>query len=67
MFDRLILSAVLSVVGWNGLNPEPPTPPTTDMLIKKAKYKSISAVCMKKKKKSDSIKRLCKRWDVQDA
>ena len=67
MIDRLILSAVLSVVGWNGLNPEPPTPPTTAMLIQKAKYQSVSAVCAKKKKKTPAIKRLCKRWDVQDA
>ena len=29
MIDRLILSAVLGTMGWNGLFPDPPLPPTT--------------------------------------
>jgi hypothetical protein len=62
--DRLIVSALFCVVGWSGLNPEPPTPTT---LMQKAKYKSVSAVCMKKKKKTPAVKRLCKQWGMQDA
>ena len=64
MLDRLILSAVLSTVGFNGLFPEPPTPLT---LKEKAKMKSVSAVCERKKeqKQSETVKQLCKRWEVQ--
>jgi hypothetical protein len=64
MIDRLILSAVLGTVGFNGLNPEPPTPLT---LKEKAKMKSVSAVCERKKgqKQSETVKQLCKRWEVQ--
>ena len=62
MIDRLILSAVLSVTGYNGLFPEPPTPLT---LKEKAKMKSVSAVCERKGKQSETVKQLCKRWEVQ--
>jgi hypothetical protein len=62
VLDRLILSAVLGTVGWNGLNPEPPTQPT---LKEKAKMKSVSAVCERKGKQSEAVKQLCKRWEVQ--
>jgi hypothetical protein len=62
MIDRLILSAVLSTVGFNGLNPEPPTPMT---LKEKAKMKSVSAVCERKGKQSETVKQLCKRWEAQ--
>ena len=58
MLDRLILSAVLGTVGFNGLFPEPPAPMT---LQQKAKDKSISQVC-EKKKKSKQLKKLCERW-----
>ena len=47
MIDRLILSAVLGTVGWNGMFPDPPVPLT---LKQKAKERSMSAVCDKKKK-----------------
>jgi hypothetical protein len=60
MIDRLILSAVLGTVGWHGLNPEPMT------LQAKAKYKSVSAVCAKKKK-TVKVKELCKKWEQHDA
>lgn len=63
MIDRLILSAVLGTVGWNGLNPEPPAPMT---LKQKAVYKSVSAVCAKKKK-TKTVKELCKKWEQHDA
>jgi hypothetical protein len=63
MIDRLILSAVLGTVGWNGLNPEPLTPLT---LKQKAVYKSVSAVCERKgKKQSKTVKHMCKRWEEQ--
>ena len=63
MIDRLILSAVLSTVGWNGLfpNPSPPTPLT---LKQKAKQKSVSAVCNRNKKQSKTVKELCKKWQT---
>jgi len=59
MIDRLILSAVLGTIGWNGLFPDPPPPMT---LQQKAKYKSVSKVC-EKKKKSKTVKELCERWE----
>jgi hypothetical protein len=62
MIDRLILGVALSVVGCNGLFPEPPAPLT---LKEKAKMQSVGKVCMKKNKKTLQVKRLCKRWEVQ--
>ena len=64
MIDRLILSVVLGTVGWNGLYPEP-KPPLT--LKQKAVQKSVSAVCERKgkKKQSEAVKKLCKRWEEQ--
>ena len=58
MIDKLILSAVLGAVGWNGMYPEPPVPLT---LQQKAKAASKSEVC--NKKKSKTVKELCKRWE----
>jgi hypothetical protein len=63
MIDRLILSAVLGTVGWHGLNPEPPVPLT---LKQKAKERSMSAVCAKKKK-TKTVKQLCKKWEEHNA
>ena len=63
MIDRLILSAVLGTVGFNGLNPESPTPLT---LKQKAVYKSMSAMCERKgKKQSKTVQQLCARWREQ--
>jgi hypothetical protein len=62
LIDRIILSAVLGTVGWNGLNPEPPTQPT---LKEKAKMKSVSAVCERKGKQSKTVKQMCERWKEQ--
>jgi hypothetical protein len=61
MIDRLILSAILGTIGWKGLYPEPPMPIT---LQAKAKYKSMSAVC-DKKKKTKTVKQMCKQWKEQ--
>jgi hypothetical protein len=58
MIDKLILSAVLGTVGFNGLFPDPPQPLT---LKQKAKARSISAMC-DRKPKSKAAKDLCRRW-----
>jgi hypothetical protein len=58
MIDRLIISAVLGTVGFNGLFPDTPPPLT---LKQKAKERSISNMC-DRKSKSKAVKDLCKRW-----
>jgi len=63
MIDRIILSAALSVTGYNGLFPDPPPPLT---LQQKAKEKSISGMC-DRKPKSKAAKDLCRRWRKQNA
>lgn len=65
MLDRLILSAVLGTVGFNGLFPDPPPSPAPLTLKQKAKQKSVSAVCERKRgqKQSQTVKKLCKRWE----
>jgi hypothetical protein len=65
MIDKIILSAVLGTVGFNGLSPDPPQPLTPWQLQVKAKAASKSAVC-NKKKKSKTVKQLCKRWGKND-
>ena len=60
MIDRLILSAVLGIVGVNGLFPDPPKPLTPTQLQAKAKHKSISNAC-NSKRKPKSMKNLCRR------
>lgn len=65
MIDRLILSAVLGTVGFNGLYPDPPPPLTPAQLQVKAKQKSISNMC-DRKQKSKKTKDLCKRWGKDD-
>lgn len=61
MIDRLIISAALSVTGYNGLYPDPPPPLT---LKQKAKERSISEMC-DRKSKSKQVKDLCRRWREQ--
>jgi len=65
MIDRIILSAVLGTLGYNGLFPDPPQPLTPWQLQVKAKDGSKSEVC-KKKKQSKTVKELCKRWEKHD-
>jgi len=65
MIDKLILSAVLGTVGFNGLFPDPPQPLTPRQLQVKAKEASKSEVC-NKKKQSKTLKQLCKRWGKND-
>ena len=64
MLDRLILSATLSVTGYNGLFPDPPAPLTPSQLQVKAKEKSISEMCDRKPKNKEA-KDLCRRWKKQ--
>jgi hypothetical protein len=61
MIDRIILSAALSMTGYNGLYPDPPPPLT---LKQKAQERSISEMC-DRKAKSKTTKGLCKRWREQ--
>lgn len=65
MIDRLILSAVLGIIGWNGLFPSDPPPLTAAQLQVKAKAKQISALC-DRKKKSKQVRKICKRWGQHD-
>ena len=64
MIDKIILSAVLGTVGYNGFFPDPLQPLTPWQLQVKAKQASKSEVCQKKKK-SITVKKLCKRWEKQ--
>jgi hypothetical protein len=66
MIDRLILSAVLGTVGFNGLFPDPPQPLTPWQLQIKAKEKSITDMC-NRKPKSKEAKDLCRRWRKHNA
>jgi hypothetical protein len=65
LIDKLILSAVLGTVGFNGLFPDPIQPLTPWQLQVKAKEGSRSKVC-NKKKKSETLKKLCKRWSKHE-
>ena len=64
MIDKIIISAVLGIVGFNGLFANPPQPLTPWQLQVKAKAASKSEVCQKKEK-SITVKKLCKRWEKQ--
>jgi len=65
MIDKIILSAVLGTVGYQGFFPDPPQPLTPWQLQVKAKDGSKSEVC-KKKKQSKTVKYLCQRWGKDD-
>jgi hypothetical protein len=67
MIDRLIISAVLSVTGYNGMFPEPRPAPTPHTLQMQAKEKSVSAVCQRTKgqKQSKTVREMCRRWEKQ--
>ena len=63
MIDKIIISAVLGTLGYQGFFPDQPQtlPLTPWQLQVKAKDASKSEVC-KKKKKSKTVKELCERW-----
>ena len=65
MIDRLILSAALSITGYNGLFPDS-QPLTPAQLQAQAKKKSISAMC-DRKPKSKEARDLCRRWRKHNA
>lgn len=63
MISRTILLA--ATISWNGINllpQEPLKPLTAQELRDKGRKKSISNVC-DKKKKSTTVKELCKKWE----
>jgi len=55
---------VLGLIGLNGLMPAEPPPAMS--LQARAKYKSVSNMCMKKKKPKQA-RELCERWEKHDA
>jgi len=65
MIDKLILSAVLGTVGFNGLFSDTPQPLTPWQLQVQAKEKSISEMC-DRKPKSKEARDLCRRWRKQN-
>ena len=65
MIDKIIISAVLGAVGYQGLFPDPSQPLTPWQLQVKAKEASKSEVC-NKKKQSKTVKELCKLWGKDD-
>jgi hypothetical protein len=64
VISRVILCVVMGGVGLNNIYPEPPKPLTAAQLRAKAKQKSVSNVC-KGKKKSKTVKEMCKKWEEQ--
>jgi hypothetical protein len=69
IFERVLVAAVCGWLGVTGLFPataEPAKPLTPAQLQTKAKQKSISNVC-KGKRKSQTVKEMCKRWEEQQA
>ena len=67
MIARFIFCAVLATVGWHGLFPDPPEPPTAASLQAKAKVKSVSAVCQRhKEQKQSAVRKMCRRWGRYD-
>ena len=60
----IMRAIVLGLIGLNGVLPPEPLPPMS--LQARAKYKSVSAVCAKKKK-SKAVQDLCKRWEKRNA
>jgi len=69
VISRIILCVVMGGVGVTGLFPataEPVKPLTPAQLQAKAKQKSVSNVC-KGKRKSKTVKEMCRRWEEQQA
>ena len=69
VISRAILLSAM--VGWSGINLLPPTtepakPLTAAQLQAKAKKKQLSEICAGKKK-SKTVKEMCKRWEENNA
>jgi len=67
MIDKIIISTVLGIVGFNGFFPDPPPLVTPHTLRMQAKEKSVSAVCQrtKGKKQSKTVREMCEKWERQ--
>ena len=65
MISRVILCAMMSGIGLNNMFPDTPKPLTAAQVQVKGKQRSISNVC-KGKRKSQTVKDLCRRWEEQD-
>ena len=66
MISRIILCAMMGGVGLNNLYPDTPKPLTAAQLQAKAKKKQLSEICAGKKK-SKTVKEMCKRWETRNA
>ena len=64
MFDRLLVAAVCGWLGVAGLLP--PVPLTPAQMQAKAKKTQTSEIC-ERKKKSKTVKEMCKRWETRNA
>jgi hypothetical protein len=64
MISRFIFCALVGGFGLNSTYPEPPKPLTAPQLQAKAKKKQLSEICAGKKK-SKTVKEMCKRWEEQ--
>ena len=58
----LAVGTLLSVIGVNGLIPNNPQPLNAKQMQAKAKHKSVSDMCAKKRK-SKKAQELCERWE----
>jgi hypothetical protein len=66
MISRIILCVAMSGFGLNNLYPDTPKPLTAAQLQAKAKKKQTSEIC-NGKRKSKTVKEMCKRWETQNA
>lgn len=68
MISRVILMGIFGVMGVRNLYPIEPEPIllTPMQLREKVKQKSVSDICKKNKKQSNTVKDLCKRWGKDD-
>lgn len=69
MISRVILCVMMGGVGVNSMFPEPPEPPkplTAAQMQVNAKRKQTSEICSHKKK-TKTVKEMCKRWETQNA
>jgi len=68
VISRVILMGIFGVMGVRNLYPTDPEPTvlTPMQLREKVKQKSVSDICKKNKKQSNTVKDLCKRWGKDD-
>ena len=66
MISRFIFCAVVGGVSLNSTYPVASKPLTAAQMQAKAKYKSVSNLCAKKKK-TKTVKDICERWEQHHA